>query len=268
MAMPTDVLVQQVANFPDEYPFSEETIVVIHCMPLMAFNPAYVAPGSTCPPVEPEISPFWTDPACTDTPPYAVKGSDDHIAGIISPTPGRLGDYMIGHLKTLQSPINCSYFEEIPYVKVQAFWRTLLHPAQVQHGLASVSENELSQDAWVRVQDPNHIPPELLKDFDHSLLEPADLIPDGSASCVAFMNYTLRTLQIVLCESKSNVFKHQLMWDARFSSWRLVFAFLPASRAAPPTFFNITWKQIQSGRACARTSLTSRLCTSSFTGLI
>ena len=121
MSMPTDALVQQVANFPDEYPFSEENAVVIRCTPLMAFNPAYVAPGSNRPPVEPEISPFWTDPACTDIPPYAVKGPDDHIAGIVSQTPGRLWHYITGHLKTLQSPINRSYFDEIPYVKIPAF---------------------------------------------------------------------------------------------------------------------------------------------------
>ena len=69
----------------------------------------------------------------------------------------------------------------------------------------------------VRVQDPNHIPPDLLKDFDHSLLEPSNKIPEGNVSCIAFVNYTLRTLQMTLCES--NVFKH-------------------------PFFFNITWQQM------------------------
>ena len=88
--------------------------------------------------------------------------------------------------------------------------------------------------------------PELLKPFDYSLLEPTDKIPDGSASCIAFMNYAARTLQMMICES--NMFKHQLMWDAMFNSWRLVFAFLPASRSTPPTFFNVTWKQNQDGK--------------------
>ena len=145
---------------------------------------------------------------------------------------------MTGHLKTLQSPINRSYFDKIPYVKVPAFWSMLLSASQLQHGLASVSKKELTQDAWVRVEDLNHIPPELLKDFDRSQLEPSDKIPEGNASAVALMNYTLRTLQMLLCES--NMFKHQLMWDARFSSWRLVFAFLPASGSTAPTFFNVT----------------------------
>ena len=124
-------------------------------------------------------------------------------------------------------------------------------PTQFQHGLASVSEKELTQDAWVRVQDPNHFPPELLKDFDHSLLEPSDKISEGNASCVVFMSYTLCTLQMMLCES--NVCKHQLLWDARLSSWHLVFAFLPASGSTPPTFFNITWKQMQDGKCTMNT---------------
>ena len=86
---------------------------------------------------------------------------------------------MTGHLKTLQSPIQRSYFDEILHAKAPAFWSTLLNTAQLQHGLASVSDKELTQNALVRVQSPNHIPPELLlKDFDDSLLEPSDKIPE------------------------------------------------------------------------------------------
>ena len=65
---------------------------------------------------------FWTDQACADVPPYAGKGPDDHVAGIFSPTPGRLCYYMTGH-----------YLDEIPYVKVPAFWSTLLNSSQLQH---------------------------------------------------------------------------------------------------------------------------------------
>ena len=61
-------------RFSDQYSFSEENVVVISCMPPMAFNPAFVAPGSNRLPVEPEISPFWNDPACQDLPPYGVVG--------------------------------------------------------------------------------------------------------------------------------------------------------------------------------------------------
>ena len=51
---------------------------------------------------------------------------------------------------------------------------------------------------------------------------------------------------MMLCES--SMFKHQLMWDPKYYSWRLVFAFLPAFQDTPPTFFNITKKQNQEGK--------------------
>ena len=144
---------------------------------------------------------------------------------------------MAGHLKTIQSPINSGCFGEIQYVKVPSFWSTILNPSQLQHGhgLASVSEKEASHDGWVRCTDASAMSPEFLKPFGMSLLEPVDKIPDGNASCVAFMNYAVRALQMMICEP--NMFNHQLMWDSKFQSWRLAFGFLPAFRWTPPTFF-------------------------------
>ena len=92
--------------------------------------------------------------------------------------------------------------------------------------------------AWIQ----QRCAPELLKPIDVSLLEPTEKIPDRSASSVAVMNYVIRVLQVMICES--SVFRHQLMLDSRFNSWRLVFAFLPGSRETPPTFFNVTWPRM------------------------
>ena len=64
----------------------------------------------------------------------------------------------------------------------------------------SVSDKEVSADGWSRCMDGYSMPPELLKTFDHSLLEPQDKIPEGNDSCVAFMNYVYRTLQMMICE--------------------------------------------------------------------
>ena len=99
-----------------------------------------------------------------------------------------------------------------------------MKPAQFQHCLASISDKEISADGWSRCVDNVSMPPELLKSFDYSLLEPQDKIPDGNASRVACVNYVVRTLQMMIGES--DVFKHQLMWDSKYNSWRLVFAFL------------------------------------------
>ena len=115
-----------------------------------------------------------------------------------------------------------------------------MEPVQFHHGLVSVSDKEVSADGWSRCVDNVSMPPDLLKPFDVSLFEPQEKIPHGNASCVAFVNYVYRTLQMMICES--DVFKHQLMWDPKHNSWKLVFAFLPGSRASPPTFFNVTWE--------------------------
>ena len=103
---------------------------------------------------------------------------------------------MTGHLKTLQSPISRGYLDDITYVKVPIFWSGLIN-SQLQHGLASVSDKEISQDGWAHYVDNVTMPQEILETFDVSLLEPQDKIPDGHVSCNAFMNYAVRTLQMM-----------------------------------------------------------------------
>ena len=78
------------------------------------------------------------------------------------------------------------------------------------------------------------------------MLTPTGGIPDGNANAVAIVNYVLRTLQVMICESI--MFKNNLMWDQKFQSWRLVFAMIPASKDTPPTFYNVTWKKDQYGK--------------------
>ena len=156
------------------------------------FNSLYVAPASNRPPSKPESSPLWTDPACKDTPPFAVMSPEDRVvAGLTAQIPGKLLRYVTSHLTTIKTTINKSYFEEIEYVKVQAFRKELMDPVQFQHCLASVSDKDISADGWSRCTDTVSIPPDLLKPSDYSLLEPQDKIPDGNASTVAFMNYIL-----------------------------------------------------------------------------
>ena len=46
----------------------------------------------------------------------------------------------------VKQPCRTTYFDETPYVKVPAFWGTLVNASQLQHGLASVSEKELTKD--------------------------------------------------------------------------------------------------------------------------
>ena len=100
-----------------------------------------------------------------------------------------------------------SYFENIEYVKVPAFWAGILNPYQLQHALASVSERWVNKN-WSSA-DARDFPPEPNQTFDTALLNPPELIPEGSGSAIAVMSYVTRVLQLMICES--DMFKDNLM---------------------------------------------------------
>ena len=63
-----------------------------------------------------------------------IKSIQDHgVAGLVAQQPGKLWNYITGHLKTIQTTINKSYFDDIEYVKIPAFWSHLMDPVQLQH---------------------------------------------------------------------------------------------------------------------------------------
>ena len=246
---PVDDLIKGVAMLADGYAFGPENGIVLNlnlkCTPEMAKNPLYQADQPSRP-IEPEFSMFWTTTDSQERPPYAVFGLKDNVvSGLLATVPGRIWKHMTGHLTKIQSPINKSYFENLEYVKVPGFWSSIMNVHQLQHALAGISEKTLSKDGWTDM-DPREFPPELNQDFDTSLLYPPEKIPMGNASSIAVINYVVRVLQIMICES--NMFKKQLMWDQKFQSWRLVFAMVPGSLDTPPTFYNVTWKKDQYGK--------------------
>ena len=132
---PTKQIIQDVAKLPEQYPYAPENFVVNRCNPSVAYNPAYIAPSSNRPLVEPEASPFWTDPTCTctDLPPYAVIGPDDKlVAGLLSQTPGKLWHYMTGRLKTTSLPSAVAFLMTSPTSKLiilEWFDQTISAPA-------------------------------------------------------------------------------------------------------------------------------------------
>ena len=118
--------------------------MIRHLSSLQASSLISTGPVSNNPLVEPDVSPFWTDPACTTVPAYAVSSPDDKlVAGLIAQQPGKLWSSW--------TTANRSYFEEITYVKVPALsWSDLKQPVQFHHGLVSVSDKEVSADGWSR----------------------------------------------------------------------------------------------------------------------
>ena len=133
---------------------------------------------------------------CQDTPKYAIHSNpkDRIVAGLVSDRPGKLWKYMTGHLQKLQSLISKSYFDNIEYVRIPAFWSGIVNPHQLQHALASVSEKWVNRN-W-SASDPRDFPSELNQPFDTSLLSPPEPIPEGAASAIAVISYVTRVLQV------------------------------------------------------------------------
>ena len=81
-----------------------------------------------------------------------VRGSQvkpptaDLVQAIVNVEDSQIWKYMTGHLRKLQSPISKSYFEAMEYVKVPAFWSSVINPHQLQHALASVSEKWVNRN--------------------------------------------------------------------------------------------------------------------------
>ena len=76
--------------------------------------------------------------------------------------------------------------------------------------------------------DPNDFSSELNRTFDTSLLTPTEGIPDCNARAIAIINYVVRVLQLMICES--SMYRNNLMWDQKYQSSRLEFAMIPASK--------------------------------------
>ena len=101
----------------------------------MARNPQCKPPAK---PVEPSLSPFWTNPDSKDIPPHAVVDPDDNeVAGLIrnSSKALELQDWSLDQDPVSDQPqLLC----EDRVVKVPAFWYRIMNVHQLQHALASM----------------------------------------------------------------------------------------------------------------------------------
>ena len=55
------------------------------------------------------------------------------------------------------------------------------------------------------------------------------------------MHYVIWGLKHLLAET--DYYRDFLVWDDQLRSWRLPFAFLPATEVSPPVFFSCTWRK-------------------------
>ena len=68
--------------------------------------------------------------------------------------------------------------------------------------------------------------------------------PTFSAGQQVFLHYVIWGLKHVLAET--DYYRDFLVWDDQHRSWRLRFAFLPATDS-PPVFFSLTWRKSDQG---------------------
>ena len=69
--------------------------------------------------------------------------------------------------------------------------------------------------------------------------------PAGPAGAHVFTHYVTWGLKRLLAETY--YYKDFLVWDVQHRSWRLPFAFLPATSISPPVFFSLTWRKTEQG---------------------
>ena len=69
--------------------------------------------------------------------------------------------------------------------------------------------------------------------------------PTGPAGQQVFMYYVIWGLKHLLAET--DYYRGFLVWDDQHRSWRLPFAFLPATDISPPVFFSLTWRKSDQG---------------------
>ena len=69
--------------------------------------------------------------------------------------------------------------------------------------------------------------------------------PAGPAGTHVFTHYVIWGLKHLLAET--DYYKDFLVWDDQHRSWRLPFAFLPATSISPPVFFSLTWRKSEQG---------------------
>ena len=72
-----------------------------------------------------------------------------------------------------------------------------------------------------------------------------DDTPVGPAGQQVFMHYVIWGLKHLLAET--DYYRDFLVWDDQDRSWRLPFAFLPATDVSPPVIFSCTWRKSDQG---------------------
>ena len=124
-------------------------------------------------------------------------------------------------------------------MRMPAFWSDCMTAEQFHTGICGLTSKKISLDGWKNRHDLPWDQPLRLHDLD------CDTTPVGPAGQQVFMHYVIWGLKHLLAET--DYYRDFLVWDDQHRSWRLPFAFLPATDISPPVFFSCTWRKGDQG---------------------
>ena len=161
------------------------------------------------------------------------------VFGFHTMTPNEVWNFMANGLTRLE-PVHNNYFgNHIPMMRMPAFWSDCMTAEQFHTGICGITAKKISLDGWKNRHDLPWDQPLRNHDLD------CDTTPIGPAGQQVFMHYVIWGLKHLLAET--DYYRDFLVWDDQHRSWRLPFAFLPATDISPPVFFNLTWRKSDSG---------------------
>ena len=250
---PDHDIIRTVKDLASDFPFSPENAIVKVATPDMALNPLYdpnAVPSEAPPSSSSDQSDPWYVPGSMNFQSNLVVRKDI-VFGYHSITPNEVWNFFANGNTRLE-PVQNNYFgSSTPLIRMPAFWSQTMTPEQFHTGICGITAKKISLDGWKNRHDlPWEYP---LK--PHAL--DCDSTPVGPAGQQVFMHYVIWGLKHLLAET--DYYRDFLVWDDVHRSWRLPFAFLPATAVSPPVFFSCTWRKTEQGWKTSATPSYSNL---------
>ena len=250
---PDHDIIRTVKDLASDFPFSPENAIVKVATPDMALNPLYdpnAVPSEAPPCSSSDQSDPWYVPGSMNFQSNLVVRKDI-VFGYHSITPNEVWNFFANGNTRLE-PVQNNYFgSSTPLIRMPAFWSQTMTPEQFHTGICGITAKKISLDGWKNRHDlPWEYP---LK--PHAL--DCDSTPVGPAGQQVFMHYVIWGLKHLLAET--DYYRDFLVWDDVHRSWRLPFAFLPATHVSPPVFFSCTWRKTEQGWKTSATPSYSNL---------
>ena len=224
-----------------DFPVGPENAIVKEATPEMALNPIYdpkAVPSDQPPCPSSDQSNPWLVPKSTNFPKNLVV-RNGIVFGYHSMMPNEAWNYMANGNTRLE-PMHNNYFgSQIPMMRMPAFWSECMTPEQFHTGICGLTAKKISLDGWKNRHDLPWEQPLRPHALD------CDSTPVGPAGQQLFMHYVIWGLKHLLAET--DYYRDFLVWDDQHRSWRLPFAFLPATDVSPPVFFSCTWRKSEQG---------------------